>query len=167
MATNSCPCGNLGKPERVCVCSPLEVERYWRRIGGALMDRIDIRVPVKPVPIREMVGPKGETSAEVRARVEQALARQKARHKGMPFVWNARIPPGYVEKCCTLDKKCDLLLGEAVQKLSLSSRACHSILKVARTIADLDDKHQVQEVHVLEAVQHRRYGEEDQFWNGH
>jgi magnesium chelatase family protein len=166
MATNPCPCGNLGKQERVCVCSRLEIERYWRKIGGALMDRIDIRVMVKPVPINQMVGTKGETSQEVRERVVQALARQKDRHKGLPFTWNSRITPGYMDRCCTLDKTCNLLLAEAVQKLSLSSRACHSILKIARTIADLDDSEQVKEVHVLEAVQHRRFGEEDQFWSG-
>jgi magnesium chelatase family protein len=164
MASNICPCGNLGLDNKVCFCSSPEVQRYWKRMGGALLDRIDIRVPVKPVSVEDMVGEKGETSKAVRERVIRAIKRQRERYKGLPFRKNALIPPGMIGKFCALDEEFALILAKATQKLSLSSRACHSILKVARTIADLAESDAIKKEHILEAVQHRRHGEKDTFW---
>jgi magnesium chelatase family protein len=165
ITSNPCPCGNLGRDERVCYCSTREIQAYWKRLGGALLDRIDIRVPVKPVSIEKMVGDKGENSEQVRERVTTVIEIQAARFKDFSFNWNAHIPPGLMERFCSLNKECALILAKATQKLSLSSRACHSILKVARTIADLGGSEAIQKDHILEAVQHRRYGEEDVFWS--
>ncbi len=165
MASNTCPCGNLGRRDRVCVCSSQEVERYWKRLGNALLDRIDIRIPVKPVPIEEMIGEAGESSREVRSRVMKTVHVQRERYRKLGFSWNSQIPPGKINLFCPLSGECSDALTRAADKLTLSSRACHSILKVARTIADLDGSGELRREHVLEAVQHRRFGEEDPFWN--
>ncbi len=165
LTANPCPCGNLGRDERVCYCSTREIQGYWKRLGGALLDRIDIRVPVKPVSVEKMTGEKGEASEQVRERVTAVIKIQTDRYKDYSFNWNAHIPAGLIEKFCYLNNECALILAKATQKLSLSSRACHSIIKVARTIADLDGSESILKVHILEAVQHRRYGEEDVFWS--
>ncbi len=165
MASNCCPCGNLGHENRICICSHYEIERYWKRLGNALLDRIDIRIPVQPVPIAQIIGEGGESSAEVRSRVVRARELQRRRFASESFSWNSRILPGKMSVYCLLDKKCSRVLLDAVKKLALSSRACHSILKVARTIADLAGSTAILQEHVDEAVQHRRYGEEDPFWS--
>ena len=164
LAANPCPCGNLGRGERACICSSSEVHRYWKRIGGALLDRVDIRVPLKPVPADEMTGETGITSREVKMRVQQATALQKERYRNLVFSSNARIPPGLLSEYCRLDHKCTGIFNKAINKLAISSRACHSILKIARTIADLAGAESIREDHLLEAVQHRRYGDNDLFW---
>jgi magnesium chelatase family protein len=165
MTANPCPCGNLGRDERVCYCTAREVQYYWKRLGNALLDRIDIRVPVKPVTVEQITGKKGETSEQVRDRVTAVIEIQEKRFKDCSFKWNAHVPPGLIEKFCYMDNDCLMILAKATKKLSLSSRACHSIIKVARTIADLDGSESIKKVHILEAVQHRRYGEEDVFWS--
>jgi magnesium chelatase family protein len=134
-------------------------------MGNALLDRIDIREPVKPVGVAQMMEAPGETSWEVRSRVLRAARIQKERFDGLPFNCNARIPPGMVGQFCSLDRECSRVVTKAVERLSLSSRACHSILKVARTIADLEGSEAIGEAQIREAVQHRRYGEEDTFWS--
>ena len=164
MASNSCPCGNLGRPDRACVCSSHEVQCYWKRMGSALLDRIDIRVPVKPVSIEEMLGRKGESSRQIRDRAEGAFRIQRERFRGLSYRWNSRIPPGKIMDFCSLSPDASGALTRAVSRLSLSSRACHSILKVGRTIADLEGSDEILKEHILEAVQHRRFGEEDPFW---
>ncbi len=165
MASNCCPCGNLGRENRVCICSHYEIKRYWKRLGNALLDRIDIRIPVKPVPVSEMIGEGGESSAEVRSRVEIARELQQRRFAADSICWNSRIPPGRISAYCRLNEDCSRTFMEAVKKLTLSSRACHSVLKVARTIADLAGSEAILREHVNEAVQHRRYGEDDPFWS--
>ena len=122
-------------------------------------------VPVKPVPVWQMIGEAGETSREVRLRVEKAVTRQRRRFRCQPYCWNSRIPAGGIPAYCRLTEECSNSLMEAVKKLTLSSRACHSILKVARTVADLAGSEEICREHVLEAVQHRRFGEEDPFWS--
>lgn len=167
MAANSCPCGNLGREGRACVCSPQEIQRYWRRLGGPLLDRIDLRVPLRPVDARELLGPAGETSDAVRLRVAAARSLQSRRYEGFGFDRNGRIPAGLIERFCALDAEASRALAVAVEKLSLSSRACHSVLRIARTIADLSDPPgavAIGEAALLEAVQHRRYGDGDFFW---
>jgi len=165
LASNPCPCGNLGRENAVCVCSASEVCRYWRKLGGALLDRIDMRIPLKPVAAGEMLGEGGEPSNAVRARVSRAIELQRERYRRRLFSRNSRIPPGDVETYCPLDGECRGLLLQAVEKCSLSSRALHSILKVARTIADLEGSESIRRDHLLEAVQYRRYGDGDFYWS--
>jgi magnesium chelatase family protein len=166
MAFNPCPCGNLGRESHACVCSLTEVQRYWRRMGGALLDRVDLRVPLRPVGAEEMAGaadPDG--SAEARARVRRAAEIQRERFAGLGFSCNARIPAGLVDRFCALDGEGRRAMLEAARALCISSRAFHSILRVARTIADLAGAGSIGAVHVREAIQHRRYGDADYYWS--
>ncbi len=165
LAVNPCPCGNLGRPKGVCICSTTEVYRYWKKLGGALLDRIDIRIPLKPVEAEQMSREDEETSASVLKRVQRAVSLQRERFRKNNFSRNCKISPGILNGICRLDSISSGLLKRAVEKLSLSSRAYHSILKIARTIADLDESESIKKDHVLEAIQHRRYGDGDVFWN--
>jgi magnesium chelatase family protein len=167
MAMNPCPCGNLGRSKAACFCSALEISRYWRKLGGALLDRVDLRIPLEPVRFDEMSGDAadGQNSAAIGRRVAAAIRIQRERYKGLPFNRNAHIAPGLVDRFCALDREGRVKLQEAAETLSLSSRAFHSILKVARTVADLDDSRDILKDHLLEAVQYRRYCEGDVYWN--
>lgn len=164
LAANPCPCGNLGRDEAVCMCSRLEIHRYWKQIGAALLDRIDIRIPCSPVDPDSIFDGGEETSAAIRRRVAFAVERQAQRYRGRPFSRNGRIPPGLLVGSCRLNAGGRSLFSSAIRKLSLSSRACHSVLKVARTIADLAACRDIEEEHLLEAVQHRRYADGDFYW---
>lgn len=174
MAANPCPCGNLGRKGKACLCSIQELQRYRRKLGGPLLDRIDIRVPVEPTPPELLLGPAGESSAIVRARVDAAMRIQADRYRGVAdspdgsvmAPLNARLGPGRVEKYCRLESEAARAFRYAVQRLSLSSRACHSILKVARTISDLSERSDIGEEQIIEAVQHRRFGDGDEVWPG-
>ena len=165
MAANPCPCGNLGKESSACVCSINEIHRYWKKIGGALLDRIDMRVPVKPVDPAYLLEGESESSECIKKRVDAAVAMQNKRYSGENFSRNARIPAGAVKKYCKLDEETRILFTCTVSKLSLSSRACHSVLKISRTIADLNGCESIERDHFLEAVYYRRYGDRDIFWN--
>ncbi len=165
MAMNPCPCGNLGREEvSCCICTPPEISRYWRKIGGALMDRIDLRVPVSPVDPQTLLDPPGEDSQTVRARVEGARSRQYHRYRNCRWRINADIPPGEFKKFVQLDESTSLFFTEAVRKLGFSSRAAHGVLRIARTMADLEGRQDVNTEDILEAVQHRRFGNRDLFW---
>jgi magnesium chelatase family protein len=165
MAANSCPCGNLGRAGGICVCSPQEILKYRKRMGGPLLDRIDIRIPVSPIGISELTGIPGESTAAMSSRVLAAVDRQERRYEGLPFSRNGRLPPALIGRFCSLDDDTALAFAKAVERLALSSRACHSILKIARTIADLEGEERLRKSHVLEAIQHRRYGDNDFFWD--
>jgi magnesium chelatase family protein len=165
LTANPCPCGNLGRAQAVCSCTPAEVRSYWRKLGGALLDRVDIRVPLKPVPAEQMAGGEGQSSAELAAQVAAAVALQLRRYEGLGFSRNGRLPPGLVERYCRPGPAGAALLARAMGQLDLSSRAYHSILKVARTIADLSGAEEIERDHLLEAIQHRRYGDADFFWS--
>jgi magnesium chelatase family protein len=168
LAMNPCPCGNLGKKQATCFCSALEISRYWRKLGGALLDRVDLRIPLEPVSFEDLDdgdGRRGESSAVVRKRVAAAVAVQRARYRPYSFSHNAHIPAGLVDRFCALDPSCRAAARDAVERFSLSSRAFHSILKVARTIADLEASERIGRQHVLEAAQHRRYCEGDVYWS--
>ena len=178
LAANSCPCGRLGTVQSGaqgefseplgsvesagsgCFCSPDEIRRYWRKLGSALLDRVELRVPVRSAGAPAGRGGAEESSAEIRQRVKTALEIQKNRFKGSEIRRNARIGAGKIEKYCPLTKKAEGAFFIAAAKLGLSSRACHGILKIARTIADLEGAGSIDTVHILEAVQHRRYGED-------
>jgi len=178
LAANSCPCGRLGirhndngmdgyHEMQTCLCSPEEISRYWRRFGGALLDRIEIRVAVIPPSVNEIGITSGgangrgeERSADIATRVKAAVEIQQIRYKGMGIRRNALIPAGKIETFCAMDQHTRDAFHKALARLGLSGRAYHSILRVARTIADLEGKDTIGTEHILEAVQHRRYGED-------
>lgn len=163
LAANPCPCGSLGRPGAVCLCSIQDLRRYWKKLGGPLLDRIDIRVPVKPSSLGEL-RQEGEDSRTIRRRVLAARIRQSRRYDGMSFSVNGRMPPGAVDRFCVLTPEAISLLERETGSLGVSSRAIHSILRVARTIADLAGEDTIEKPHVEEAVELRRYGDEDPFW---
>ena len=163
LAANPCPCGSLGRPGGICLCSIQDLRRYWKKLGGPLMDRIDIRVPVKPAPFRGLLE-KEESSAAVRCRVEAARRIQEVRYGGLGFDVNGRIPAGAVERYCPVDSSTAAFLDRQSGSLGLSSRALHSILRISRTIADLDGSEAISLRHAEEAAELRRYGDEDPFW---
>jgi magnesium chelatase family protein len=166
LAFNPCPCGNLGRPDRVCRCSALEVSRYWRRVGGALLDRIDLRVPLLPVSASEMCTPACPADGDARRhKVRAAAERQRARYAGLGFSWNSRIPPGLIDRFCRLDGAARQALLDAGRELRLSSRAFHSVLRMARTIADLAAAEDILPEHVVQAAGYRRYGDDDFCWS--
>jgi len=173
MTANACPCGRLGMretgttPGAACFCSPEEINRYWRRFGGALLDRVEIRVAVHPPKIDEMgrrlpgaESEARESSAEIARRVRAAVEIQRCRFKGMGIRRNALIPAGKADILCPMNEKAENAFHTAVAKLGLSARAYHGILRAARTIADLEGKETIETEHILEAVQHRRLGED-------
>lgn len=164
LTANACPCGKRGAPDGVCRCSDQEIRHYWKRLGGALLDRIDMRVAVVPESVRTMIGPGGESSATVRGRVAAAAEIQRRRFAGEGFSWNAEIPAGLIQRYCAIDEEASKRLVTAARMMNLSSRACHSVLKVARTIADLAGAGDMRLADVMEAVGHRRHGQEDPFW---
>jgi magnesium chelatase family protein len=165
MTFNPCPCGNLGREDHVCICSAVEIHKYWRRLGGALLDRVDIRVPLLPVPPAEMGRPVDpQETAEIATRVHRAVAIQRDRYAGREFFANSRIPAGLMEACCPLEPGGLALLVKAAETLAVSSRAYHSILRIARTIADLEASELITPAHLTEAIEHRRYGDSDYCW---
>jgi magnesium chelatase family protein len=164
MAANPCPCGNLGRSAASCICTIREIERYWRRIGGALLDRIDLRIPLKPVSGTILLSENQESSLLIRERVKAARDIQSHRHGKDDFLWNSRISLSRLNYYCQLEGKAAETYTKGVEKLRLSSRACHSVLRVARTIADLDISSQIEDIHLLEAFQYRRYGDKDIYW---
>jgi magnesium chelatase family protein len=158
-AMNPCRCGYLGDPTRECRCTPGQVQQYLNKISGPLLDRIDLHIDVPAVPYRELRDRNdGVSSAEMRARVEQARALQQGRG-----YYNAHIPSRVLRKLCELDDAGERTLEMAVRRLGLSARAHDRILKVARTIADLDGKGQLSGKHVAEAVQYRSL--DRNYWN--
>jgi magnesium chelatase family protein len=165
LALNPCPCGNLGRPRSACLCSVADVRRYWKRLGGALLDRIDMRVPLVPASTEDMAGAPGESSAAVARRVAAAAERQRLRYTGLGFRENARLPSGVLERFCPLEPGSRSLLARHLEQLSLSSRAYHSIIRVSRTIADLDGEPEIRREHLMEALHYRRYGEGSYFWS--
>ena len=165
LAFNPCPCGNLGRSGRVCACSPVEIHRYWRRMGGALLDRIELRVPVDPVAAARMCeAPPRDEGRLIAARVAEAAAVQRRRHAGRGFTWNARIPAGMLDELCPIDEQGRLALLDSAERLGISSRAFHAVLRIARTIADLEGEPRIRERHLLEAIEHRKYGDGDFRW---
>jgi magnesium chelatase family protein len=156
-AMNPCPCGYWGDPGRTCTCGTLGVERYLARLSGPLLDRIDIHIEVPAVPYRELSTDRsGESSAVIRARVNQARALQLERFARRPGIYaNAHMAPRDLRAFCRVGDAADGLLRSAITRLRLSARAYHRILKIARTIADLAGAAEIQAAHVSEAVQYR------------
>ncbi|MCD8072068.1 MAG: YifB family Mg chelatase-like AAA ATPase [Alistipes sp.] len=155
-AMNPCPCGFYNHPERECSCSPGSVARYMGRISGPLLDRIDMHIEVAPVPLAEITsGEVPESSAVVRERVARAWERQRQRFEGTPVYTNAMMNSAMIRKFVRLDNGCKTLLEKAITTLGLSARAYDRIIKLARTIADLEGVADIGTKHIAEAVNYR------------
>ena len=155
-AMNPCPCGYLGDPLHPCSCSPLMVQRYRSRISGPLLDRIDIHIEVPAVSYRELADRReGEGSCDIGQRVERAREVQRERFRGSKVHSNAQMTPRFIKKFCEPDAAGSRMLELVTDRLGLSARSYSRILKVARTIADLEGSEGVREHHVSEAIQYR------------
>ena len=157
-AMNPCPCGFFNDPTRECRCTPLQIQRYVGRISGPLLDRIDIHVDVPAVRFKELTdrgAHEGEGSSEIRLRVTRAREVQCERFRGSGIFSNAQMPSRLIRRHCRLDTEGERLLESAMTRQGLSARAYDRILKVSRTIADLDSLEEIRPAHVAEAVGYR------------
>ena len=155
-AMNPCPCGFFGHPSRACTCSDRAAANYLGRISGPLLDRLDLHVEVPSARYTELTDKTpSESSADVRGRVNAARAVQRRRFTGTGVLCNARITPALLQKTCPLTDAASDLLKKAFERMGLSARGYDRILKVARTIADLDDQEVIGDGHIAQAVQYR------------
>ena len=161
---NPCPCGYYGSTEKECNCSKKAIEKYLNKISGPLLDRIDLHVEMKLVKYEKLNSTiKAESSEQIKERVNKARKIQYERYKNLNIFSNSKLTPKMIEKYCVLSKESRKILELAFNKLGLSARAYTRILKVARTIADLDEKENIEKEHLLEAIQYRsldrKYGD--------
>jgi magnesium chelatase family protein len=155
-AMNPCPCGYFGHPTRPCTCSAIAVSRYLSRVSGPLLDRLDLHIDVPPVAFEELSSRCApENSAAIKVRVNAARKRQLERYQGLKTTCNARLTAGELQKACPMTEDARRLLQRAFEKMGLSARAYDKVLKVARTIADLDASEVISSAHAAEAVQYR------------
>jgi magnesium chelatase family protein len=153
---HGCPCGHYTDPRHQCRCTPRQIQSYRRRISGPLLDRIDIHVDVPPLEYRELATSRpAEPSESIRPRVSAARERQHARLGGEGVYTNARMKSRDLRKYCAVDDDGHVLLRQAMEALGLSARAYSKILKVARTIADLEESDQIRTHHLSEAINYR------------
>lgn len=156
-AMNPCKCGYLGHPTRACQCTFQEIRKYRAKLSGPIVDRIDLHVEVPPIEVREILrdqNPTGETSQEIRERVIRGRAIQERRY-GIASKLNAHLKPKEIKRFCRLEAGAEDFLVKALERLGLSARAVHKILKVARTIADLSECEIIKKEHLSEAIQYR------------
>lgn len=155
-AMNPCKCGNFGDSQKACSCTPNEIHKYRARVSGPLLDRIDIHIEVPAVRYKELSAVRaGEPSEEIRKRVNSARSVQKERFSGKGIHCNAQMSSRHIKKYCVIKEDADRLLESAIDRLGLSARAYTRILKVSRTIADLDRCEDIESRHVAEAIQYR------------
>jgi len=153
---NPCPCGYYGSKDKECNCSPQMISKYMGKVSGPLLDRIDIQIEVTPVKYQKLdSSEKVESSREIKERVDKARKLQIERYKEERIYSNSQLTPKLIEKYCKLNEPSRKILQVAFEKLGLSARAHGRILKVARTIADLDGKENIEEKHIAEAIQYR------------
>lgn len=163
-AMNPCPCGYYGDETHKCTCNDVKIKRYLNRISGPLLDRFDIHVEVPPVKFDELIGTEQtESSAEIKRRVDEARLIQHKRFEGTKTLCNARINSEQFAKFCIIDKPAEETLRDAFESMGMTARAYDRVLKVARTIADLEQSEVIHAEHVLEAVQYRSL--DRKYWN--
>lgn len=163
-AMNPCPCGYYNHPTRKCTCSERKIHNYLNRVSGPLIDRFDIHIEVPPVDYDDLTAKSGEeSSAEIKKRVNKARKIQTERYKSSKTTCNARLNESELEKFCEITEDASELLKTAFENLGLSARAYNRILKVARTIADLDGSDKIQLQHIAEAIQYRSL--DRKYWN--
>jgi len=163
---NPCPCGYFNHPDKECVCAPGMVHKYLNKISGPLLDRIDIHIEVTPVPYDSLADTdRCESSAEIRERVVAARNIQTSRYNSIPDVYcNAQMNSNMVRKFCHTDQAGAALLKNAMDLLGLSARAYDRILKVSRTIADMEGEDSILPAHISEAIGYRNLDREG--WAG-
>ncbi|MDR2808478.1 MAG: YifB family Mg chelatase-like AAA ATPase [Spirochaetaceae bacterium] len=170
LAANTCPCGRLGMHRLgdeplsdtvlTCFCSPEEIHRYWRKFGAALLDRVELRIAVQSPEITLCTTGEGESSETIACRVLRAVQVQRDRYQNSGIRRNARMPASLIDRYCKLKAESEKALHSASSKLGLSGRAFHGILRVARTIADLEGSDTLLPVHIMEALDYRRQGDD-------
>lgn len=158
-AMNPCPCGYFGHPTRKCICQPQNVSRYLSRISGPMLDRLDLHVEVMPVEFKHLTSSeKAESSAAIRQRVNAArtLQLQRLREMGVENpMCNAKLPPALIQQVCQLTDPAKALLKSAFERMGMSARGYDRVLKVSRTIADLDHSEKIDTSHIAQAIQYR------------
>ena len=156
-AMNPCPCGYHGDPRRQCQCNPIQIERYMSRISGPLLDRLDIHIEVPPVPFRELSSESlaGTNSETMKAQVIAAREIQQRRFGKGSLRLNGRMLPSQIRKFCKLEADAESLLKNAMEEMGLSARAHDKILRISRTIADLEGSENITAAHLSEAINYR------------
>ena len=163
-ALNPCPCGNYGSQTEKCTCSQLQIQRYLSKISGPILDRIDIQVEVEPVKYDDLSSKEVlETSADIRKRVERARKIQLERYKNEKIYNNANLSARQIKKYIILDEKLEKIIEFAFKKFKFSARSFNKILKLTRTIADLDGSEEIKEEHLLEAIRYRSLS--NKYWS--
>jgi magnesium chelatase family protein len=163
-AMNPCPCGFFGHPTRQCTCAPNAVHKYLSKISGPMLDRIDLHVEVPPVDYNALSSnTPEETSAQIKVRVNKAREIQRKRYEGTGISCNARLTPDLIKKYCVLTKDAADYLELAFERLGMSARAYDRILKVARTIADLENSQNIEKQHIFSAISFRSL--DRKYWN--
>jgi len=155
-AANPCPCGYFGDPNRNCTCLPGQIHKYQKRLSGPILDRIDIFINIPAVKTEELVDlPLSESSSQIRKRVQKARDRQEKRFKNLGYFSNSEMSTKIVKEICKLNEESKRLALKAINQFQISARGYIRILKVARTIADLDDCEEIETKHLAEAIQYR------------
>lgn len=160
---NPCSCGYYGSKDKTCTCSKTRISKYINKISGPLLDRIDIHIEVESVDYRQLDREeKGESSEEIRKRINKARKIARERYKKYGIYSNSELSPALIQKYCKLGTKEKKILEDAFEKLGFSARAYSRILKIARTIADLDGKENIELKSIAEAINYR--GLDRKYW---
>ncbi len=161
---NPCPCGNYGSRDKECKCTPPMIQKYLSKLSGPLMDRIDMHIEVDSVKYLDLKSERlEEDSLSIKQRVDKARKIQLERYKGTNIYSNSKITDSMVKKYCKLTETGDFMLQTAFENLNLSARAYNRILKVARTIADLEGSEDILDEHIIEAISYRSM--DNKYWN--
>ena len=161
---NPCPCGNFGSKKHVCTCTPQSIRKYINKLSGPLLDRIDIQIELDAIEFNELRSKtEEEKSSVVKERVMKARAIQTERYKRLPIFTNSEMSNRLIKQYCEIPAEAETMMETAFKKLSLSARASFRILRVARTIADLEGKDKIETAHVAEAIQYRSL--DRKYWN--
>ncbi len=153
---NPCPCGHYGSSIKNCICSPTSIKRYLSKLSGPLLDRIDINVNIQPLEYQNFKeNEKIETSKQIKERVEKAIKMQRERYANMDILYNSELTPKLIERYCKLDNVGNKIMEKAFINYGLTARTYTRILKVARTIADLEGNMKITAKNIAEAIQYR------------
>lgn len=152
---NPCPCGYYGSSKKICTCSENQRNVYISKLSGPMKDRFDIQISVFPVEYEEIKNVKEESSEDIQKRVNTARNIQKERYKNDNIFSNSDLTPLLIQKYCKIDKESEKLIKQSFEKLNLSMRGYYKILKIARTVADLENEENIKKEHIIEAIQYK------------